>query len=336
MKKKYLPVLISCLLLLQCKKDNPKPTDIKIADVKTWMYQLQNLDDSVAVNKLSKTNYDMLVLEPGDDLKKSVYNTSQIINQLRFTADGKRRLLIAYIDIGEAEDYRSYWKNDWIAPTVSKTGYPDFLLTVDPDGWSGNYPVAYWNNIWKSIWISSGGRIQQIASLGFDGIYLDWVEGYDNKDIKAAAAKSGVIPEKEMLDFIEEMRKIAKKINPDFLIIQQNAPLLINYDSNRLVTLIDALAVEDTWFGGAGDAKWTDPLAGDIKNNQQDEYSTGNRLTQYKKYLTQNIPVFSVDYCIAVGNARLVYLEARKAGLIPLVTRVSLSRLTETPPYNFP
>ncbi|MCP5071116.1 MAG: cellulase family glycosylhydrolase, partial [bacterium] len=51
-----------------------------------------------------------------------------------------------------------------------------------------------------------------------------------------------------------------------------------------------------------------------------------------RKYLDRGLPVFSVDYCIKKENAALVYARARDAGLRPLVTRVSLARMTETPP----
>lgn len=335
MKKNYL-LILPLLLFLQCKKNIPKPIDTTLGRVTTWMYQIQDLDLNNAVEILAKTDYEMFVLEPGDNFKDSPYNTQDIINKLRYTPDGKKRLLIAYIDIGQAEEYRNYWQDNWIAPTATGPGFPDFLITIDPDGWSGNYPVAYWDSRWKSIWLGQDGRIQRLAQLGFDGIYLDWVEAYDDEKVRVVAEQNGLIAEKEMINFIEEMRMVGKNINSDFLVISQNAPFLIDYDPDRYITIIDAAAMEDTWFHGAGDAEWTDPLAGDLHDHHDGEYSTENRLKQYKKYLDRTIPVFSVDYCISIKNAELVYYEARKAGLIPLVTRVSLSRLTETPPNDFP
>ena len=57
------------------------------------------------------------------------------------------------------------------------------------------------------------------------------------------------------------------------------------------------------------------------------------RIAQSRKYLELGIPVFTVDYCIDEDNAYEVYEAAREYGFIPLVTRVSLSGITETPPY---
>ncbi len=246
--------------------------------------------------------------------------------------DGRRRLVLAYIDIGQAEDWRTYWADDWVAPTSKKHGFPDFLITVDPDGWSGCYPVAYWDTRWKELWVGPDGIITALAKMGFDGVYLDWVEAYDDDQVRRRAEQAKVDPELEMIQFIEEIGALGKKIISDFLVVPQNAPFLIDEEPERYVRAIDALAVEDTWFHGAGDADWDDPEAGDLRNRHDDDWTTENRLLQYKKYLQRGLPVFSVDYCIKKNNVEQVYREARKAGLRPLVTRVSLSRISETPP----
>jgi cysteinyl-tRNA synthetase, unknown class len=336
MTTKWLYIIFVFAVAVQCRKDKPEPVNTRLGLVKTWMYQLEGLENSEALTKLSETDYDMLVIEPGDDFKDSPYYSQELLSRLRYTPGGTKRLLIAYIDIGQAEVYRNYWKGDWIEPTENSAGYPDFLIAPDPDGWDGSFTVKYWDTAWKSLWVGPAGRIAQLAQMGFDGVYLDWVDAYDEVKIRALAGSQGKIPEKEMLDFIGEIRESGKEVNPDFMVIQQNAPYLIDFDAEQQASLIDALAVEDTWFSGYAGLDWTNPLAGDLQTNNQAEYSTDNRLKQYKKFLDRNIPVFTVDYCIAIENAGLVYHEARKNNLIPLVTRVSLSRLTDTPPFDFP
>ncbi len=39
--------------------------------------------------------------------------TSVEINQLKSKANGGTRLVISYISIGEAEEYRYYWNSNW-------------------------------------------------------------------------------------------------------------------------------------------------------------------------------------------------------------------------------
>lgn len=332
--KIFLPLVI--------KPDPPaeSKTSLNGVEIDTWMYQIQFLDDNAAVDLLANTDYDMLVVEPGNTFKPDPldpdfsYDTNYIVAQLSQKPTGEPRILLAYIDIGEAEDYRNYWQDSWIAPEGANPGVPEFLVTVDPDGWEGNYPVAYWQQEWKNIWLSPDGIIADLAGRGFDGVYLDWVEAYDDEYIIAFAEQEGVDPEEEMMTFIEEIGEAGRAIYPDFLVVSQNAPYLLDADPTRYASLIDALATEDTWFYGEGDAEWDDPTSGDLSGGDRhaDDYSTVNRIEQNKRYLALDIPVFTVDYCISEGNADQVYQDARSNGFIPLVTRVSLSDITETPP----
>ena len=134
----------------------------------------------------------------------------------------------------------------------------------------GNYPVAYWDEDWKDIVIYSENQssapygdytsvIDEVIKDGFDGIYLDWVEGFENEDVIAAAQAEGKDPAVEMIAFIQEMRDYATGRNPDFLIIQQNGASLIDGHS-ELVNVIDAIAQEAVWYGTTG----TPPTTGAI------------------------------------------------------------------------
>jgi cysteinyl-tRNA synthetase len=304
----------------------------RLQQARTWMYQIQELETDHAIQALANTDYPLLVVEPNYNHKGNPFDSHGMVQTLGTMPNGAERLVLAYIDIGQAENWRTYWKEDWVAPTFKKRGKPSFLVTPDPDGWEGCYPVAFWDQRWKDIWVGSNGIISELAELGFDGVYLDWVEAYDDDRVREIARKAKVKPELEMIRFIEEIGKVGKKTTPDFLVIPQNAPFLIDEAPDRYAKTIDALAVEDTWFHGAGDADWDDPKAGDLRSRYDGRWSTKSRLLQYRKYLQRGLPVFSVDYCIKPGNVAMVYMEARKAGLRPLVTRVSLSRITETPP----
>jgi cysteinyl-tRNA synthetase len=310
-------------------------TQLNGIEISNFMYQIQELDDPDAIDILAASDYDMLVIEPGFNFTGSPYNTNLLVSKLKDKPNGEKRILLAYIDIGEAEDYRTYWQNTWVAPTANQSGDPSFLVTIDPDGWSGNYPVAYWETEWQNIWLENTGIIEQIATYGFDGVYLDWVEGYDDDKIIARAQSDNVNPENEMMNFIQDIKSVGESINPNFLIVAQNAPYLLDADPSKYAGIIDALSTEDTWFYGEGDLGWDDPDAGDLSGDERHSgaYSTANRIIQNKKYLALGIPVFTVDYCISESNANFVYNESRSNGFIPLVTRVSLSQITETPSF---
>ena len=65
------------------------------------------------------------------------------------------RIVLAYLNPGQAESYRRYWTNDWKAPTATARGTPDFMLIPDPDGWDNNYNVIYWDKRWQEIMITA-------------------------------------------------------------------------------------------------------------------------------------------------------------------------------------
>lgn len=303
--------------------------------VSTWMYHIQWLDEYENIDELDATEYDMLVVEPGFNFTEDQYDVRYLVSNLKHKPNGDERLVLAYIDIGQAEDYRTYWQSSWVAPTITQPGRPDFLVTVDPDGWSGNYPVAYWNESWQQIWLAKNGIIEQLANFGFDGVYLDWVEAYDDDKIREVAETLGINTENEMMDFMERIKETGKRIDPDFLIVPQNAPYLLDANPGYYASIIDALATEDTWYYGEGDADWESKNAGDLKGGYRHKgaYSTDNRIAQNKKYLDLGIPVFTVDYCISEKKANIAYAESYSNGFIPLVTRVSLTNITETPPF---
>ena len=63
------------------------------------------------------------------------YPMAEVIARLHDTD----KMVIAYIDIGEAESYRVYWQDGW------RVGDPAWIVGEDPDGWAENYPVAFWD-----------------------------------------------------------------------------------------------------------------------------------------------------------------------------------------------
>ncbi len=341
MKPYFLKTIFSLsviFVLFSCKNNIDEEftsTTLNNVKISTWMYQIQNLEEHARIDDLFNTEYDMLVVEPGFNFKEEPYDVNYLISKLKQKPDGNKRIVLAYIDIGQAEDWRTYWGNDWIAPTETQHGTPNFLITTDPDGWSGNYPVAYWDTAWQNIWLADTGIISKIAEYGFDGVYLDWVEAYDDDKVREFAVSQNKNPEQEMMSFIEKIRTTGKSIYPNFLVVPQNAPYLLDANPTLYTSIIDALATEDTWYYGEGDADWNDPDAGDLSGGErhEEDYSTENRILQSEKYLKLGIPVFTVDYCISERKARKTYDNSRENGFIPLVTRVSLSEITETPPF---
>jgi len=327
---------------------NSNAEPLALGQVAFWAYQLQDIGNPGAVDALVASHYDMLVLEPvrtdwsSDD---KFFDTRTMVARLKRSKASDsvhRKLVIAYLNIGQAEDWRWYWtwSTKWNCRLPLPDDWPDYILSCDPDGWTGDYPVAYWDEDWKDVMVYGRGlgddpardyssAIDQALQDGFDGVYLDWVEGYENDAVVAAAREAGVDPAAEMIALIGEIRDYATARRPGFLIIQQNAVDLID-GHPELASVIDAIAQEAIWFDGEATDDWEDPDGYDQEN---DPDLTGYYLEALSRYRDAGLPVFNCEY--ALDEAGEAYRNSYAQGLVPLVTRTPLSRLTTTPPPGY-
>jgi len=80
-------------------------------------------------------------------------------------------------------------------------------------------------NLWEKPGFDSfrdyESGIDVVIDYGFDGVYIDWVESYENKAVIAKAKKQGKDPKLEMIKFITEIKSYVKSRYTDFLIMQQ-------------------------------------------------------------------------------------------------------------------
>lgn len=145
-----------------------------LADAKNFLYLLnpQGYPSRAAyVDALQNTQYDVLIIDLF--FQDGSAFTAEEIAQLKTKKDGGRRQVVAYMSIGEAEDYRYYWQSSW---TTSK---PSWMDAENPD-WPGNYKVKYWDTDWQDIiYKSDGAYLNKIISAGFDGVYLDIIDAFE-------------------------------------------------------------------------------------------------------------------------------------------------------------
>lgn len=351
-------VAIACLLVMTaCRSsggdgpDGPLPSGggtipTALEAVQSWAYQIQGLDSNGAIDALVQSGYDLLVIEPTrTDVSSSGFDTKGMVARLKASTghDGaSRKLVLAYIDIGEAENWRWYWtwSAAWPAGRPRPPDWPSWILEPDPDGWSGDFPVAFWDLAWKDIVIYGTQHpvdsvrnytsvMDEVVQDGFDGVYLDWVEIYEDPAAIRAAAAAGVDPNVEIVRFISEIRDYGRRTNPDFIVIQQNAADLIE-DNPDVLNVVDGLGQEDTWYGGASNCAWPDPHGYGLR---QDPATTRDMIRLADLYLASGRKVFTIDY--TVGNAPDVYTQAAAKGYVAYCSRTSLCRLTTTPPPGY-
>ncbi len=145
-----------------------------LAEAQNFLY-LINPDNFATkasfISAVTATNYDLLVMDlffhDGSEF------SAPEVAQLREKANGGSRLVICYMSIGEAEDYRYYWQNSW------NSNKPSWLRDENPD-WAGNYKVAYWDASWQEvIYGNNTSYLKKILDADFDGVYLDIIDAYE-------------------------------------------------------------------------------------------------------------------------------------------------------------
>lgn len=127
---------------------------------------------------LRSTDHDVLVLDLFYD---GLALTAEEVGSLKRKASGGERLVLCYMSIGEAEDYRFYWEVEWAAHP------PDWLDVVNPD-WPGNFKVRYWDPGWQNVILGSGGYLDRILEAGYDGVYLDIIDAFEYFEAQAPKA----------------------------------------------------------------------------------------------------------------------------------------------------
>ena len=316
-------------------------------EVAHWLYLIDVDLEPESVDRIVKSSYDMVVL---DFIPSETYNIdypmAEVIGRLHEAPHPK--LVLAYIDIGEAESYRTYWQPGW------RVGDPGWIAGDDPDGWEENYPVAFWWDEWREIWIGEGGYLESIVELGFDGIYLDWVEAYSDENVIAIAQEEGVDPRQEMIWWVGDMADYSRARDPDFIVIAQNAAELANSDD--YVGIVDAIAQEQIWFDGGADneppgdcplprtdadidsEKYREGLSAECRR-QYDQFpestlhvSSEEYLRDLKRAQEKGLLVFTVDYALQEENINWVYETSRSHGFVPFVGGRALDRFVEPAP----
>ncbi len=123
------------------------------------------------LKNINNTDYDMIIVDLFDN--DGISLTKEDVSSLKIKANGAARIVVAYMSIGEAEDYRYYWQPDW------KNQRPEWMEKENPD-WPGNYKVRYWKMGWREIiYGNDNGYLDKILNAGFDGVYLDIIDGFE-------------------------------------------------------------------------------------------------------------------------------------------------------------
>ncbi len=268
--------------------------------VRSWGYQLQNLGlQSIA------DGTDLLVVDYSRDGSEARVLKPDEINRLRTRADGSKRIVLAYLSIGEAENYRYYW------PERGLTGRPAWLGHENPE-WKGNYNVRFWRSGWQKIIVrpsvsfldrllellhpSRRPYLDRILEAGFDGVYLDRVDAFDEWKTENPSAQA------EMVAFVGRISSYAKRRRTNFLVVAQNGEELLQSPDYR--HSLDAVAKEDLFYGAVASEQPNDP--GSVKAS----------LVELNRMTADGRPVFVVEYLSDAAKRASVLRQLGTTGFV--------------------
>lgn len=289
-----------CRFLPLAGRNAAAPVPPDLAAVDDFLYQLQNLD----LAAIGDTAYDLVVMDYSADGDDETAFTAAQIAALKDSPGGPK-IVLAYLSIGEAEDYRFYWQ-DWWQP-----GNPAWLGEENPD-WPGNYKVLYWHPAWQAIVLSYTDRL---LAAGFDGVYLDLIDAYEYYQGQRPTAAQ------EMADLVATIRTYARATDPDFCIFPQNAPELVTLVPGYLDS-VDGIGREDIYYGYEDDDVMTPPDVTAELEGYLDLWRGAGKL------------VLTVDYATTPAHVDDAYAKSLAKGYVPFVTVRDLDQLIINPGHE--
>ncbi len=259
----------------------PTAADSRLADrVFTWAVVLQK----VPVRQLVQSLAGLLVVDP------DAYTRAEVEQMQR-----GHRLVLAYLSVGEAEAYRR---------SFSQPEIRSLIIRENPD-WKDNFRVAYWDNRWSAVMASS---VSEILSQGFDGLFLDVVDAWEDYPASATARA-------DMARLICRIADQAHALNPQALILLQNSHEL--FEDPTVFQRVDGLSQESlhaSWSKKKPAPAWLARKRAALA-----------RLRQRGKFIGL------IEYTRDPVKMRLIKEKALRQGFIPYFTTKNLERLFPIP-----
>ena len=270
-------LLVFCLLVPAAAVAQKTERKNILQGAKSWAYQLTNLGEEQR-KRIADSSYDLVVVDyawsPVENLPE-VPLTREQVAAMQKKPDGSKRVILAYLSIGETENNRFYWKPEW------NTRRPAWMGKENKD-WKGNYLVQYWQPVWhNTVFGNPEAYADKILAAGFDGFYLDRGDAYYFYGDTTQSRD-------RMSDFMTKLIDYIRTKKPDAGILVQNAEELL--ERPKYVDAIDGIAKEDLQFGIHHREE--------LNKSAEIEWSTNLLLSAQKR----GKAIFVVEYLQQPGN----------------------------------
>jgi cysteinyl-tRNA synthetase len=281
--------------------------------IRNFVYQLQEVDFAA----MGQAGFDLAVIDYSADGTDETAFSRERIDSLRNAPAGPS-IILSYLSIGEAEDYRFYWETGW------KPGNPSWLGHENPD-WEGNFRVAYWDAGWCDVVLR---YLEKILDAGFDGVYCDLVDQYEyfmERGRETAA--------EEMAGLVAAIRDAGRARNSDFLVFVQNASELPGLVPSYIKS-VDGIGQEDIYYGYERDGIQTpEEVTSLLENNLSVFRDNGKTVltVDYPFSFSEDRPHFDSITRMKIDRA---YARSEANGFIPYCTVRNLNSMTVNPGHE--
>lgn len=274
--------------------------DINDATIDDFAYWIQDIDkDSVKNSK-----YDLIIIDYSADGSDAEEFAKDDVSYMKSSGE-QEKLLVSYISVGEAENYRFYWNEMWDenGDGTPDAGAPGWLEEENPD-WEGNYKVKYWNPGWQDIVFE---YLDCIMSAEFDGIYMDIVDAYEYYEDSIEHS------DWLMIDFVCNISNYVKNNEEDdFLVFAPNGDELLK--NSTYLNHIDGIGREDLFYND---------------DEETDDEWRDDAIDNLNKALDADKVVLVIDYPILDNNIYDFYKMCVENGYLPYAAERELDGLKQ-------
>lgn len=290
-------------------KSLPSPSDRRrrrLEAVHSWGYQLRLM----RFPEIAAGPHDLVVIDHALSAGRRFVHqfAPELIELAKSRSHGPPRIVLAYLSIGEAERYRFYWDQAWYDPARK----PAWLGAAN-EVWEGNYLVRFWDPDWQRLILDGpDSYLGRILAAGFDGVYLD------RADVHADWSKEKPDAAALMSAFVRRIATAARSVDPQFLVVMQNAEELVRQKS--LLEVIDGIAKEDLFYGI------------DHKASANDAETVGEALGHLRTARRSGKRVLVVEYLDDPAKIAVARRRAAAEGFLLHVTGRDLGEMSVDPP----
>ena len=176
--------------------------------------------------------------------------------------------------------------------------------------------MKYWSAAWQALTLS---RLREIVEAGFDGVYLDIVDGFqffehdrehDTWIDDRENPETGNTYRHDMASWVIRIAETARALHEDFLVVPQNGAELLSRPEYR--GAINAIGVEDLYT---------------LDERRQDEAHTRAVSEALAPMRAFGKPVFVIEYCTEPALRSFALLQALADGFGLLLTDRELEGL---------